>query len=326
MKQKLLAFLLVLVMVVGLVACAPTTTAPTAATAAPVVEKEQYKMVFIAKGLSHPFSLELGNYAVEAAKKFNIKMDLVGPQTNFSTEEQIALIEDAIAAGVDAILIAPADSVAIVPGIEKANAAGIPIVTPNTKALGGNVLAWTGVENYEVGLGLGEKLAASIDFKGNVVLLEGIPGSSTSTERIAGYNDALAKYPDIKILTSQTANYKRDEGMTIMENILQAYPEIDGIGSADKEMLLGAMEAVKEAGRENIKGVGFDVSEEACTAIKNNEIVAVGNQQPAAQAFWAVAAAWASLEGYSVPAEMYVPMQLIDISNVDECLKLYTDK
>lgn len=320
MGKKFWALMLVVVLMLTLAACAPGASSSDDSEEG---EAKSYHMVFIAKGLSHPFSLELGNYAVEAAEKFGIQMDLVGPETNFSTEEQIRLIEDAIAAGVDAILIAPADSQAIVPGIEKANEAGIPVATPNTKSFGGEVLAWTGVENYEVGYGLGEKLAESINYEGNVVILEGVPGSSTSTERVQGYNDALAQYPDIKIIASQTANYKRDEGMTVMENLLQAHPDIDGIGSADKEMLLGAMEAIKEAGREGIQGVGFDVSEEACVAIKNGEIVAVGDQQPSAQAFWAVAACWAYLEGYAVPAEMYVPMQLIDESNVDEYLEFY---
>ena len=307
---KLVAMLLVVTLALGMIGCAEASASG----------KEPYKMVFIAKGLSHVFSLDLADQAKKAADLLGIEMEIVGPQTNFSTEEQIALIEDAIASGVDAILIAPADSTAIVPGIEKANAAGIPIATPNTKAFGGDVLTWTGVENREVGYRLGQALAKAIGGKGKVVLLEGIPGSSTSTERMEGYNEALAEYPDIEILASQTANYKRDEGMSVMENLLQRFPEIDGIGAADKEMLLGANEAIKEANRGPIAGVGFDVAEDVLTAIKNGEVVATGDQQPDAQAFWAVVACWASLEGYSSPAEMYIPMALVSTDNVDDYL------
>lgn len=322
MKRRLLALVLVLSLILSLVVGCKSkdTTTPTVKTAG---GKEPYKFVFIAKGLSHVFSMDLANYGKTAAKLLGIELEIVGPQTNFSTEEQIALIEDAITADVDAIIIAPADSKAIVPGIEKANKAGIPIATPNTKAYGGDVVTWAGVDNHEVGYRLGLLLAESINFKGNVVILEGIPGSSTSTERVEGYNEALAKYPDIKILASQTANYKRDEGMTVMENLLQKYPSIDGVGSADQSMLMGANEAIKEAGRTGIKGVGFDVAEDACVAIKNGEIVATGDQQPASQAFWAVVACWAELEGYTAPEIMYIPMAVVDSKNVDSYLAKY---
>ena len=267
--------------------------------------------------------ISMGEEAKKAADMLGITLDVLGPQTANSTEEQIKLIEDAIATGVDGILITPADSTAIVPGIEKANEAGIPIATPNTKAFGGDVLSWAGVENYDVGYKLGEQLAKELDHKGKVVLLEGIPGSSTSTDRIAGYNDALKQYPDIEIIASQTANFTRSEGMSVMENLLQRFSEIDGIGSADKEMLLGANEAIKEAGRTGIKGVGFDVDEDVLTAIKNGEVVATGDQHAESQAFWCVVALWAKLEGYTVPEEMVIPMEVVNKDNVDKYLEKY---
>ncbi len=281
---------------------------------------DKYHMVFIVKTMQSPFLLRMIDGAKIAAEDLGIEMDCLGPETPFSTEEQIRLMEDAIAQGVDAIIITPSDSNAIAPGIEKANEAGIIVATPNTKANGGDVLTWAGVENYDVGYSLGKKLAESLGGKGKVVLLEGIPGSSTSTERIAGYNDALAEYSDIEIIASQTANFNRAEGMSVMENLLQRFSEIDGIGSADKEMLLGANEAIKEAGRTGIKMVGFDVDNDILQAIKNGEVVATGDQREYSQIYLAVFACWASLEGYSVPKEMSIPITIVDSSNVDEYL------
>ncbi len=293
---------------------------PSAVNEAADTAAEQYHMVFIVKTMQSPFMLRMIDGANTAAADMNIKMDALGPETPFSTEEQIRLMENAIAQGVDAIIIAPSDSNAIIPGIEKANKAGILVATPNTKAFGGDVLTWTGVENYDVGYRLGVKLADSMNGKGKVVLLEGIPGSSTSTERIAGYNDALAEYPGIEVIASQTANFNRAEGMAVMENLLQRFPEIDGIGSADKEMLLGANEAIKEAGRSGIKMVGFDVDVDILQAIKSGEVVATGDQLEYSQIYLAVQACWTKLKGYSVPTEMAIPLTIVDSSNVDEYL------
>ena len=281
---------------------------------------DQYHMVFIVKTMQSPFMLRMIEGANTAAADLNIQMDSMGPETPFSTEEQIRLMENAIAQKVDAIIIAPSDSNAIIPGIEKANAAGIIVATPNTKAYGGDVLTWTGVENFDVGYQLGKKLADSLNGRGKVVLLEGIPGSSTSTDRIEGYNAALAEYPGIEIIASQTANFNRAEGMLVMENLLQRFPEIDGIGSADKEMLLGANEAIKEAGRKGIKMVGFDVDVDILQAIKNGEVIATGDQLEYSQIYLAVMACWANLKGYSVPREMDIPLAIVDSSNVDEYL------
>src|SRR5699024_2956617 len=115
----------------------------------------------------------------------------------------------------------------IIPAIEAANAAGIPIATPNTKAYGGDVLCWVGVDNYTVGYELGKALCDALGGKGNVVLIEGTAGNSTSTERVDGYLDAFAEYPDIVLLDSQPADFNREKGMTVMENFLQRYDDID---------------------------------------------------------------------------------------------------
>lgn len=328
MKRTLwVVIVIMLVFSLVLAGCAPSATSESAPateeadeSAAEANSGERFHMVFIVKTMQSPFLLRMIDGANIAAEDFNIEMDCIGPETPFSTEEQIRLMEDAIAQGVDAIIITPSDSNAIAPGIEKANEAGIIVATPNTKALGGDVLTWAGVQNYDVGYSLGAKLAESLDGKGKVILLEGIPGSSTSTERIEGYNAALAEYPEIEIIASQTANFNRAEGMAVMENLLQRFQEIDGIGSADKEMLLGANEAIKEADRTDIKMVGFDVDNDILQAIKDGEVVATGDQREYSQIYLAVFACWANLKGYSVPKEMSIPITIVDSSNVDEYL------
>jgi len=275
--------------------------------------EKQYKFVFIVKSMQFPFFLNMIEGAEEAVKLMpSVSLKCIGPETPYSVEEQIQLVEQAITDGVDAILIAPADSKAIVPAIEKANKAGILVATPNTKAYGGEVLTWTGVDNYQVGFDLGTALAKSINGKGNVLLIEGTPGNSTSEERVTGYKDAFKKHPDIKLLDSQPADFNREKGMVLMENWLQKYKKIDAVGSINKDMTMGAVEAAKLVGRDKeMKWITFDVDNDALDALESGDILLTGAQNERSQIALAMSSCLLALNGYKVPREQYLPLTLV---------------
>jgi ABC-type sugar transport system, periplasmic component len=275
--------------------------------------EKQYKFVFIVKSMQFPFFLNMIEGAEEAVKLMpSVSLKCIGPETPYSVEEQIQLVEQAITDGVDAILIAPADSKAIVPAIEKANKAGILVATPNTKAYGGEVLTWTGVDNYQVGFDLGMALAKSINGKGNVLLIEGTPGNSTSEERVTGYKDAFKKHPDIKLLDSQPADFNREKGMVLMENWLQKYKKIDAVGSINKDMTMGAVEAAKLVGRDKeMKWITFDVDNDALDALESGDILLTGAQNERSQIALAMSSCLLALNGYKVPREQYLPLTLV---------------
>jgi ABC-type sugar transport system substrate-binding protein len=286
--------------------------------------KKEYKFVFIVKSMQFPFFLNMIDGAEEAVKLFpNISLKSIGPETPYSVEEQIQLVEQAITDGVDAILIAPADSKAIVPAIEKANKAGILVATPNTKAYGGDVLTWTGVDNYQVGYDLGIALCEAIKGKGNVLLIEGTPGNSTSEERVEGYKDAFKKYPDITLLDSQPADFNREKGMVLMENWLQKYKQIDAVGSINKDMTMGAVEAAKLVGREKeMAWVTFDVDNDALDALENGDILVTGAQNERSQIALAISSCYLALNGFKIP-----PVQQIRLSLVyKDDVPLYREK
>jgi ribose transport system substrate-binding protein len=283
---------------------------------------KRLKITLILKGMNKSFFVYMVEGAKKAAKDLNIDLKCVAPVKPFNAEEQLRLMEDAITRKVDGIAVMPCDSQAIVPAIEKANKAGIVVTTPNTKAYGGNVTTWVGVENVEVGHSLATFLCGAIGKKGNVILIEGTPGASTSEERKSGALKAFSANPNVKLLTSQPANFKREDAMSLMENLLQRYPNIDGVLALDKEMAMGALEAIKAAGREkDIKIVGFDVDVDILKAVQDGDIIATGDQQPAAQAYLAVFACYAKLNGIGVPKEMYLPLQFVTKTNVNKYLK-----
>lgn len=277
-----------------------------------------YEFVFIVKSMQFSFMLSMIDGAEAAAKLVdNIHIVCEGPETPYSVTEQIELVEQAITNGVDAILITPADSTGIIPAIEAANAAGIPIATPNTKAYGGNVLTWIGVDNYTVGYQLGKAICEALNGKGNLVLIEGTAGNSTSTERVDGYKDAFAEYPEIRLLDSQPADFNREKGMTVMENFLERYDHIDGVASVNKDMTMGALEAVKAADRQDeMIQVTFDVDNDCLDAIEAGEILITGAQEEKSQIANAIYACLLACNGFKVAPEQYIPMTLVTKDNV----------
>ncbi|MEA4927778.1 MAG: sugar ABC transporter substrate-binding protein [Candidatus Limiplasma sp.] len=288
------------------------------AVAETAVAPRTYNFVFIVKSMQFSFMLSMIDGANAAAKLVdNINIVCEGPETPYSVAEQIELVEQAITNGVDAILITPADSTGIIPAIEAANAAGIPIATPNTKAYGGNVLTWVGVDNYTVGYQLGKALCDALSGKGDVVLIEGTAGNSTSTERVDGYKAAFSEYPDIKLLDSQPADFNREKGMTVMENFLERYDHIDGVASVNKDMTMGALEAVKSAGREDeMIQVTFDVDNDCLDAIEAGEILLTGAQEEKSQVANCIYACMLACNGYKVAPQQVIPMTLVTKDNI----------
>lgn len=276
-----------------------------------------YEFVFIVKSMQFSFMLSMIDGANAAAALVpNIHIVCEGPETPYSVTEQIELVEQAITNHVDAILITPADSTGIIPAIEAANAAGIPIATPNTKAYGGEVLTWVGVDNYQVGYQLGKAICDALGGKGDIVLIEGTSGNSTSTERVDGYLDAFKEYPDINLLDSQPADFNREKGMTVMENFLQRYDHIDGVASVNKDMTMGALEAVKDADRmDEMIHVTFDVDNDCLDAIDAGEILITGAQEEKSQIANAIYACLLACNGFKVAPEQYIPMTLVTKEN-----------
>ena len=313
-RNKMIAFLVAMTMIMGLLlafASSPTFAA-----------EKKYKMIFIVKSLDNPFWDRMRAGAEKAGEDLGIEIKTLAPIKPYNVEEQLRFMEDGITQKVDAICVVPADSKGIVPGIEKANKAGIPVVTPNSRAFGGKVMTWTGAHNRDVGYDIAKYAINAIGGKGKVIILEGTPGNQTAIDRAKGFNDAIGEHSGIKLLASQTAKYSRVEGMRVMENLAQRYPEVDLVIAANDEMALGAIEALDAAGRlGKTKVTGFDANNDALKSISEGKMLATGDQRPDAQGYWGVVAAYTHLEGMPVPKDVYLPAPVIDKSNVAKHLK-----
>ena len=259
--------------------------------------------------LNNPFFVTLKQGAEEAATKAGVKLVVLDAQDD--SAKMTAAMEDLIQQKVDAILVNPTDSDAVTPSIRKANAAGIPVLTIDRGASGGQVLCHVASDNVAGGVMAGEFLAKKLEGKGNVVELVGIPGTSAARDRGKGFNDAIATFKDIKVVASQAADFSRDKGLKVFENILQAQPEIAGVFAHNDEMILGAVAAAEAAGRTGIVFVGFDAVDDAVAAVKAGKLAATVAQQPAVIGAMGVEKAVAHLGGEKLPEFIPVPLQLV---------------
>jgi ribose transport system substrate-binding protein len=233
-------------------------------------------------------------------------------------EEQIRILEDLVSKKVDAVVLAPANTQAIAAGVRKLNAAKIPVVYDNTRGSGGDFVAYIGADNILVGRTMAEEMVKRMGGKGKLLVLEGFPGQQTADDRLKGVKEVLAKNPGIQVI-SQTGKWTLDEGRNVTENTLQRWPDLNAIIGIGGEMSLGAVEAVKAAGKDGkIIISSMDVYPAQVAAVKAGKVDYTISQAPGDQAYWSVVAAIRALNGEKVPQEIRTPVVIVTKENVDK--------
>jgi ribose transport system substrate-binding protein len=299
---------LIVVLVLGLAACGDDEEK-----AEPTPVPSEAPAIVLGLSLStldNPFFVSVKDGAETAAQSLNVQVVVEDAQDN--AEQQNTQIQALIDQGVSAILINPVDGDAVVTAVEAANAANIPVFTIDRSAAGGVVVSHIASDNLAGGRLAGEYLAETLNSEGKVVELVGIPGTSAAEARGAGFHEAMAGYDTIEIVASEVANFNRDEGKTVFAEILAAQPEIDGVFAHNDEMILGAIEAAKEAGRAgDIQFVGFDAVDDAIAALEAGDLTATVAQQPEEMGRLGVETAVKFLNGESVSDSIPVDLALI---------------
>ncbi|BDG01249.1 ribose ABC transporter substrate-binding protein RbsB [Anaeromyxobacter oryzae] len=263
--------------------------------------------------LNNPFFVTLRDGAKAAAAKAGV--DLVVLDAQDKVDKQVADIEDLVQRKVKVVLVNPTDAAAVVPAIERANAAKIPVITVDRAASGGKVAYHIASDNVAGGKLAADFLCKLLGGKGNVVELEGIPGSSAARDRGKGFNDELkARCKGVTVVARQTANFDRGQGLSVMENVLQAQRAIDAVFAHNDEMALGAVQAIQASGRP-IKVVGFDATDDAVKAVNACKMAATVAQQPAEMGRLAVEKAAALLKGTAPAKTEFIPVALKLVSN-----------
>jgi ribose transport system substrate-binding protein len=282
-------------------------------------------IALVVKTLNNPFFNDMQKGAEEAARSANVTLTVQAAEREIDVEKQMQIIENLIQSKVHALCVTPSGSKEIVPAIVKANQAGIPVLILDTRvhpetlqAAGGKIATFIGSDNLEGGRVAGEFMVKTLGGKGKVAILEGIPGHETGDSRLKGFRAAVGMATGIEIVSSQTANWERDQGYNVFQNMLQAQPDIQGLFACSDLMALGALEAIRVAGKSGkITVVGFDAFSEARDAVKKGLMAATVAQFSSEMGRLGIENAARLLKGEQIPPEQTVRIQLITKENVD---------
>src|SRR5262245_9046681 len=231
--------------------------------------------------------------------------------------EQLGLVDEVVRNKPDAIVLAPFDPKAMVPGVDKLNAAGIPVTNVNERLDGGNVVAYVGTDDYQLALATARYLINALGRKGNVVILEGPENLPTSIARVKAYKDAIKEFPDVKLLASKPANYARTPAIETMRTFVRLHPQIDGVLAANDPMASGAIEALKAANRKALV-VGINASREILDLVKSGDLLASGDYNGFFQGCLATQIAIRNLRKQPTPREITLKAIVMDKTNYQD--------
>ncbi len=229
-------------------------------------------------------------------------------------EEQIALVDQAIAARPDAMIFVPVHLTALDPSVRKVNAAGIPVVNYLNRLAQGRFVSYVGSDDYRLARDIAAYLFRHMGGKGDVLLMEGVPGAVTSRERVRGFLDTVKEWPGIRIVATRAGNYLEATARKVMTDFLAEGIPIDGVLSANDVMSLGALSALEAAGVK-VPVIGVNALPEAIASIKAGRLLATADFDALKIASVATEAAIRHLRGEAVPAEIILPVQIVDRSN-----------
>jgi len=234
------------------------------------------KMALVVSTLNNPFFVTLKEGAEAKASEMGYELLVLDSQNDPAKE--LAAVEDVLNKDIAVLLINPTDSDAVSAAIRAANRASVPVVTLDRGASRGDVVSHVASDNKAGGQLAGELIAKALNGSGKVVELEGVAGTSAARDRGAGFNAAMQAASGLEVVASQPADFDRTKGLNVMENILQAQPEIDAVFAHNDEMALGAIKAIEASGRD-IMVVGFDGTDDGVAAVKDGSMLATVAQQ-----------------------------------------------
>jgi ribose transport system substrate-binding protein len=279
-------------------------------------------IAFFVKNVTNPFWKSCRIGAEKAAKDLGVTLETVAPTKPDNIEEQTRLVEDWIVKKPDAFVFVPVDYKALVPSIQKANKAGIPIVNYNNRMTDVDIVSYIGSDDETIQYQLCQYLFKQMGGKGKVVHIDGVPAAITAQNRKKGFERAVKEFSGIEVLASQPGQYRRLPAVQVMENLMQRFPQIDAVVCANDDMAVGVAEALISAGRGGkTKVVGIDGIPDATAAIAAGKMLATADFSGHDQAYLAVTAAVRNLRGQSVPKDITLPVVIIEQANVQGFMK-----
>ncbi len=303
-----LPFLIVLTLLAFLPACERAPEVP-----------DKPEVALVMKSLANEFFQTMADGADAYQKENPDDFDLItnGIRNETDLAQQVALVEQMIARGVDAIVIAPADSKALISVLKRAQEAGIVVVNidnrldPSVLSGAGTSIPFVGPDNRDGARLVGTELAKKLKPGDHVAILEGVPTAFNAQQRRAGFEEAM-KAATAQVVTVQSASWEMEKANTVTAGILTAHPELVAILACNDSMALGAAAAVKAGGREGqVHLVGFDNISAVQELIREGRILATADQHGDQLAVYGIELALSILKGEAPPRDRKTPVDLV---------------
>ena len=286
-------------------------------------EAHQKTVALVMKTLTNPFFVEMEKGARRAEQELGIRLIVKTAAQETSIEQQIAIVESLIQDKVDAIVIAPGDSIGLIPVLKKAQDAGIVIINIDNRLdreqsakLGLVHVPFISVDNEKAAYLSAKFISDQIKTPTKAVILEGIPTASNAADRKHGALRAFQENPNITVVATETAHWKIDEAYDVTKRLFTNTPDIDAMFCANDMMALGALKYLSETDKQNVLVAGFDALDEAKPAIRAGTLAVTIDQRAAEQGFTGVQYAVKALAGESLPAETMIDVQVVSAATL----------
>lgn len=277
---------------------------------------EKKTIALVPKAMDSEFWLAVRDGAQKAVEgRHDVTLSVLAPDREINVDQQVAILEDQIQRGAKALVVAPAGSAQTVPVLQNAIGRGIPVVLVDTDAPLPGKASYAGTDN-RAGGALAAKHVIERVGSGTIAIISGVPGNQSQDDRAAGFLETIATVPGLRVVARQPANSERSLGLTVMENILTAHPDIRAVFATNDQMALGAVEAIMaRKPQAGIVVVGFDATAEAVQAIIDGRMSASVAQRPFEMGRRSVEAALALIDGRTVEARIDTGTELVTSAN-----------
>lgn len=264
--------------------------------------------------LNNPFFVDLRDGAQKEADAQGIDLSVVDAQNDSATQaNQLATAATNGSAGV---IINAVDTETAEAGLAPVVKAQLPIVAVDRAVGDTKIASFVASDNVAGGEQAAKALAESINGKGKIIVLEGVPGASATNERGEGFTKGLEEFKDIEVVSKQTANFDRAEALDVVTNLMQSNPDAVGVLAMNDEMALGAIQALGDKAGKDVKVVGFDGTDDGFKAVEAGTMVATIAQNPAELGKQSVQILSKSIKGEEVEANVQVAVDTVDEKNI----------